>query len=72
MKSSTTKRKVMIDRGKEPIRTNIVINDEIVEQVSNFHYLRNYTGYDKNYEFKLCKLQTICETVNYIFRNKVR
>ena len=53
----------MAFKGKEPIRTKIVIENEVIEQVSHFNYL----GYDHTYEYenevqqKLHKFQYICE-----------
>ena len=74
MKIFTTKTKVMAFRGKEPLRTKIIINDQILEQVSLFNNLGNYIGYDRNYDIaiKLDNFQRICGTVNRIFRSKVR
>ena len=37
-------------RGKEPITTKIMIIDRILEQVSQFNYLVNDIGYDRNYD----------------------
>ena len=51
MKISTIKTNVMAFRGKQPIKTEIMIIDQIVEQVSQFNYLemcirdRTYTLY---------------------------
>ena len=39
----------MAFRGKKPIRTKIIINYKIVEQVSHVH-LGNDTVYDRNYD----------------------
>ena len=72
MKISTIKTKLMAFRGKERIRTKIMISDRILEQVSHFNYLD--ISYDRNYniDVKLCKFQTICGPINRIFRNKIR
>ena len=45
----------------------------IIEQVIHFKYLGNDIGYDKNCDTddNLSKFQTICETINGIFRNKI-
>ena len=73
IKTSTTKTKVMGFQGKEPIRTKIMLNDRILEQVSYFIYLGNDIGYDIIYDIdvKLGKIQTICGTINRLFRNKL-
>ena len=64
----------MAFRGKETIKTKIVIKHQIVEQVSRFNYLRNNIGYDENYDINvnLGKLQAISGPINRIFKNKVR
>ena len=43
-------------------------------QNSDFKYVRNDSGYDqiKDFDFKLGKFQTICGTIDCVFRNKVR
>ena len=38
----------MAFRGKEPIRTKIIINDRILEQASQFNYLGIVRNYDIN------------------------
>ena len=60
----------MAFRGMEPVRTKIMINGRILEQVSHFNYLGNDTGCHRNYDInvKLGKFQEIY----HIFRNKVR
>ena len=53
-------------RGKEPIRTKVVVNDQIVEQESHFYYLKNKIGYDKNFDIdaKLGNIQTLAEVLS--------
>ena len=64
----------MAFKGKEPIRTKIVIENEVIEQVSHFNYL----GCDLTYEYenevqqKLHKFQYICGTLRKILRKKTR
>ena len=36
-------------RRYKQVRTKIMISHRILEQVSHFNYLGNYTGYDRNY-----------------------
>jgi len=37
----------MAFRGREPVRTKIVINNKIIEQVNSFNYLGNMISYEK-------------------------
>ena len=48
-----------------------MISNRILEQVTHFNYIGNDISYDKNYDIdvKLGKFQTICGTINHIFRN---
>lgn len=70
MKVSIVKSKVMAFPSKEPISTKVIINYQIMEQVSHLNYLGNYITCDKNYDTdsKLGKFQII----NCSFRDKVR
>ena len=74
MKISTAKTKVMAFRGKQPVRTKIIINDQTIEQVNHFNYLGHDIGYDKDYDIdkKLAKFQGICGTINRTFKHKIR
>ena len=60
----------MAFRGKESIRTKIVIGNQILEQVSHLNYLENNIGCDRNYDInvKLGGFQMIYGTINCIFR----
>jgi hypothetical protein len=44
---STDKSKVIAFKGRDPTRSKIVINNEIIEQVNTFNYLRNLVSYEK-------------------------
>jgi hypothetical protein len=37
----------MAFRGRDPVRTKIVIDNKIIEQVNSFNYLGNMIPYDK-------------------------
>jgi len=43
---SVQKTKSMAFRGRDPVRTKIVIDNKIMEQVNSFNYLRNIS-YEK-------------------------
>ncbi|KAJ4436238.1 hypothetical protein ANN_18868 [Periplaneta americana] len=57
-----------------PLRTNIVINNEPIEQVNNFNYLGCNISYDKtsNVEIKLPKFQQLVGTIKRTLCNEVR
>ena len=67
-------KKVMVFRGKELIRTKIIIDDQVIEQMRYFNYLGNDIGYYKSYDIdvKIRKFQAIYGTINRILRNKTR
>ena len=44
---SVQKSKSMAFRGRDPVRTKIVIDNEIIEQVNSFNYLGNMISYEK-------------------------
>lgn len=64
----------MAFKGKQPVRTKIIINDHIIEQVNHFNYLGHDIGYDKDHDIdiKLAKFQRICGTINRTCKNKFR
>jgi hypothetical protein len=35
--------------GRDPVRTKIVIDNKIIEQVNSFNYLRNMISYEKDW-----------------------
>jgi hypothetical protein len=37
--TSTSKAKILAIKGKEPIRTKTIVNNNIIKQVRNFYYL---------------------------------
>jgi len=37
----------MAFRGRDPVRTKIVIDNKIIEQVNSFNYLGNMISYEK-------------------------
>jgi hypothetical protein len=44
---SVQKTKSMAFRGRDPVRTKIVIDNKIIEQVNSFNDLENMISYDK-------------------------
>ena len=62
MKIFTTKTKIMAGRGKEPIRTEILINDEMVEQMSHFNYMGNGIDSVSYTHLDVYKRQTVDRT----------
>jgi hypothetical protein len=61
-------------RGKDPIRIKIVINERILEQVSNCNYLGYNMGLNREMDtnVKLQRFQQICGTIQRTFAGKVR
>jgi hypothetical protein len=51
---STDKSKVMAFKGRDPTRSEIVINNKIVEQVNAFNYLGNLVSYEKEQDIVTC------------------
>jgi hypothetical protein len=39
----------MAFKGRDPVRTKIVIDNKIIEQVNSFNYLENVISYIKNW-----------------------
>ena len=60
-------------QDNELIRTKIIIDDQIVEEVNHFIYLRNEIGYDRNCHIvvNLGKFQTMCGKITRIFTKMV-
>ena len=44
---SIQKTKSMAFRGRDPVRTKIVIDNKIIVRVNSFNYLRNMISYEK-------------------------
>jgi hypothetical protein len=40
----------LICRGRDPVRTKIVIDNKITEQVNSFNYLGNMISYEKEFD----------------------
>lgn len=72
LRISKKKTKVMAHRGKFPVRSKIVVEDQILEQVSHFEYLGCNVSWDvdRDIEKKVNKFQSICGTINRTLQNK--
>jgi len=55
--TSVHKTKLMVCKGRHPVRSNIVIDNRIIEQINNFNFLRDSVSYEKKWT-----LITICKT----------
>jgi hypothetical protein len=64
------KTKSMAFRGRDPVRTKIVIDNKIIEQVNSFNYLGNVISYDKEVDIdnKLHNYLKITGILNNVFR----
>jgi len=71
---STKKTKVFGFVGTDHIRTKIIINNETLEQVSQFTYLGYSTSYQfsNDVEFKSAKFLQLIGTIKRIIFKKVR
>jgi hypothetical protein len=67
---SVQKTKSMAFRGRDPVRTKIVIDNEIIEQVNSFNYLGNIISYEKELgiDNKLHNYLKITGILNNVFR----
>lgn len=74
LRISKTKTKTMAFLGSNPIRTKIVIEDQVLEQVSHFQYLGCDITYDedKDIKNKVNTFQRICGTIRRTLKNKTR
>ena len=63
----------MAHYGKFPVRSKIVVENKVLEQVSSFSYLGSDISLDidKDIEKKTNKFQHICGTINKTLKNKV-
>ena len=61
-------------KGKESIKTKIVLNNLTLEQVSDFRYLGYDTSFfeNKDLDNKLQKFQHICGSLSRSLKNKAR
>lgn len=71
---STDKTKVMAFLGSYPIRSKIVLNNKIIEQVNTFKYLGCNVTYNKSREIdeKLNAFNYFCGTIRRTLGRKVR
>jgi len=67
---SVQKTKSMASKGGDPVRTKIVIDNKIIEQVNSFNCLGNMIYYDKelNINNKLHNCLKITGILNNVFR----
>lgn len=72
IKISKEKTKVMAFCGKSPVRTKIVVDNKIIEQVSSFNYLGCEIGHDEDTNKKLSKFQSVCGIIHRTMKNKTR
>jgi len=69
---SVQKTKSMAFKGRGPVRTKIVIDNKIIEQVNLFNYLGNMISYEKELDIdnKLRNYVKITGILNNVFRPK--
>ena len=74
LKISTVKTKSMAFKGKNPFRTKIELNRNVIEQVKNFNYLGNDVTYDTDNDVykKISNFMRICGTIHRNLKNKTR
>ena len=62
----------MAFKGRDPVRTKIVIDNNIIEKVSSFKYLGNMISYEKEFDIdnKLYNYLKITVTLNNVFRSQ--
>ena len=67
---SVLKTKSMAFKGRDPVRTKIVIDNKIIEQVNLFNYLGNMISYEKELDIdnKLHNYMKITDILNNVFR----
>jgi len=60
----------MAFKGRDPIRTTIVIDNKIIEKVNSFNYLGNMISYEKELyiDNKLHNYLKIIGIINNVFR----
>ena len=70
---SVQKTKTMVFRGRDPVRTKIVIDNKIIEQVNSFNYLRNMISYEKELDIdkKLHNYLKITGILNNVLGHKI-
>ena len=52
-------------KGRDPVRTKIVIDNKIIEQVNLFHYLGNMISYEKELDIDK-KLHNYVEIIDIL------
>ena len=67
---SVQKTKSMAFKGLDPVRTEIVIDNKIIEQVNMFNYLGNMISYEKELDIdnKLYNYLKITGILNNVFK----
>ena len=60
----------MAFKGRDPVRTKIVIDNKIIEQINTFNYLENTISYEKELyiDNKLHNYLKITGVINNVFR----
>jgi len=64
----------MAFKGRDPVRTKIVINNKIIEKVNSFNYLGNMVSYEKELDIdkKLYNYLKITDILNNVFRPQTK
>jgi hypothetical protein len=68
LKISKSKRKTMAFKGRDPVGSKIIINNNVIEQINTFHDL----GYSISYQNEKCitvKISTFLQITGIINRN---
>ena len=62
----------MAFKGRDPVRTKIVIDNKIIEQVNSFNYSGNMISYEKEFDIdnKLRNYLKITGIINNVLRPK--
>jgi hypothetical protein len=70
VKVSTDKTKIMVFKGKEPIRSNICVYDKPIEKVSSFKYLGYNISHEKDVDIstKILNYNRAMGIINQIFK----
>jgi hypothetical protein len=70
MKISTEKSKTMAFCGPEPIKSKIIIDNKIIQQINVFNYLQCSLSYEgeKDIDVKISKFLKITGLINVIFK----
>ncbi|PSN58388.1 hypothetical protein C0J52_12974 [Blattella germanica] len=64
----------MTFKGRDPIRSKIILENKVLEQVSHFKYLGCDITYSESIEIlnRTHKFQAVCGCINRTLRNKTR